>query len=243
MTRNGPLMNAKTILKELKGMGSASYRQMLMKNYGVREPCFGVKIGDMKRIEKRIRKDYQLALDLYETGNYDAMYLAGLIADDARMTKQNLQRWVEGAYAGALPGATVAWVAAGSPHGWEMALKWIESSEGRIAEAGWCTLSSLVALTDDSELDLPKLKQLMGRVQKTIHKAPDMVRYAMNGFLIAVGSYVKPLTEFALRTGENIGPVTADLGNNQCRIPFAPDYIRKVEKRGAIGKKRKAVKC
>ena len=34
--------------------------------------------------QKRIKMDYQLALDLYETGNYDAMYLAGLIADDAR---------------------------------------------------------------------------------------------------------------------------------------------------------------
>lgn len=39
------------------------------------------------------------------------------------------------------------------------------------------------------------------------------------------------------------GPVTADLGNNQCQMPFAPDYIRKVQKRGAIGKKRKTVKC
>ena len=51
------------------------------------------------------------AFDLYDTGNYDAMSLAGLIADDARMTKKDLQRWVEKAYAGALPGATVPWVA------------------------------------------------------------------------------------------------------------------------------------
>jgi hypothetical protein len=65
----------------------------------------------------------------------------------------------------------------------------------------------------------------------------------MNGFVIAVGSYIKSLTEFALQAGENMGPVTADLGDNQCQIPFAPDYIRKVEQRGAIGKKRKRVKC
>jgi len=38
------------------------------------------------------------------------MYLAGLIADDARMTRKNLQRWVDRAYAGSLPGATVPWV-------------------------------------------------------------------------------------------------------------------------------------
>jgi hypothetical protein len=54
---------------------------------------------------------------------------------------------------------------------------------------------------------------------------------------------VKPLTAVALKTGEKIGSVTADLGDNACRVPNSPDYIRKVEKRGAIGKKRKSAKC
>src|SRR5688500_6922770 len=99
-------MTAKEILEEIKPLGQESYKKLLFKNYVVKEPCFGVKIVDLKRIQKRIKKDYQLALDLYDTGNYDAMYLAGLIADDARMTKKDLQRWVEKAYAGSLSGAT-----------------------------------------------------------------------------------------------------------------------------------------
>ena len=49
-----------------------------------------------------------------------------------------------------------------------------------------------------------------------------LVRYQMNAFVIAVGSYVKPLTEFAIQTGEKIGPVTADLGNNNCQVPLRP---------------------
>src|SRR5688572_18378060 len=165
-------MNAKEILAELKPLGSESYKRLLANNYGVKDPCFGVKIGDLKQIQKRIKKDYQLALDLYDTGNYDAMYLAGLIADDDRMTKKDLQRWVEKAYAGSLPGATVAWVAAGSPHGWEMGLKWIESLDSRVAEAGWTTLSCVVALKDDSELDLAEIRQLIERIKKTIQQAP-----------------------------------------------------------------------
>jgi len=65
----------------------------------------------------------------------------------------------------------------------------------------------------------------------------------MNSFIIALGSCVKPMTQLAIQTGETIGPVTADLGNNNCQVFFAPDYIRKVQKRGTIGKKRKTVKC
>jgi 3-methyladenine DNA glycosylase AlkD len=236
-------MTAKDILNELKPLGKESYKRLLFKNYGVKEPCFGVPISAMKKIQKRIKKDYQLALDLYDTGNYDAMYLAGLIADDARMTKKDLNRWVKKSHGGALCGATVPWVAAGSPHGHEVALEWIESDKPTVASAGWTALGCVVALKGDDELDLAELKQLLGRVQKTIHKAPDAVRYAMNSFVISVGCYVKPLSERAIEIGEKIGTVTADLGNNDCQIPYAPDYIRKVQKRGTIGKKRKTVKC
>ena len=235
-------MTAKVILEEIKPLGSDSYKRVMF-NHGVKEPFFGVKISELQKIVRRIKKDYQLALDLYDTGNYDAMYLAGLIADDARMTKADLRRWVAKAYCPGLCGATVPWVAAGSAHGWELGLEWIDSKTTLVAVTGWATLASLVSIKHDSQLDLLKLKQLVQRVEKTIHEAPDLVRYQMNGFVIAVGSYVQPLTDTAIQTAERIGPVMADMGNNSCKVPFAPDYIRKVQQRGTIGKKRKTAKC
>lgn len=235
-------MTAQEILEEIKPLGSDSYKRVMF-NHGVKEPCFGVKIGDMQKIVKRIKKDYQLALDLYDTGVYDAMYLAGLIADDMRMTKADLQRWVAEAYCQGLCSATVAWVTAGSAHGWALGLEWIESETPLTAVAGWATLGSLVSIKDDTQLDLVVLNQLLQRVQQTIHQAPDLVRYQMNSFVIAGGSYVHPLTDTAIQIAEEIGPVMADLGNNACQVPFAPDYIRKVQARGTIGKKRKTAKC
>ncbi len=234
---------AQSILTELEPLGKESYKRVMMKGHGVKEPCFGVPISGLKKIQKRLKKDYQLALDLYATGNYDAMYLAGLIADDAKMTPKDLQRWVEQAYGGGLPSTTVASVAAGGPHTREMGLKWIDSPKAHVAVAGWATLSGLVATRKDEDLDLPELKRLLQRVAKTIGAAPDAVRYHMNGFVISLGAYVAPLTDLAIQTAESIGPVTADLGDNDCQVPFAPDYIRKIQQRGTIGKKRKTMKC
>src|SRR5690242_15308578 len=119
-------MNAKAILDEIKPLGRDSYKKVLL-NHGAAEPCYGVKIEDLKKIQKRIKKDYRLAIDLFDTGVYDAMYLAGLIADEAQMTRKDLQRWVEKA-PGPLAGSVVPWVAAGSPHAHEAALDWIRSS-------------------------------------------------------------------------------------------------------------------
>lgn len=233
-------MTAQDILDEIKPLGSDSYKKVLF-NHGVKEPCYGVKIEHLKKIQKRIKMDYRLALDLYDTGVYDAMYLAGLIADDARMTRQDLERWLKKAY-GPLVGYTLPWVAAGSPHAWELALEWI-ASEKEFAAAGWATLSSLVSIKQDEELDLKALKKLLTQVSKSIHQAPNAARYQMNAFVIAVGCYVSGLSEFARQIAQKIGPVTVDMGNTACQTPYAPDYILKVEKRGAIGKKRKTAKC
>jgi len=235
-------MTAKEILAELKPLGNEGYKRVIF-NHGVQEPCYGVKISELQKIRKRIKKDYELALDLYETGNYDAMYLAGLIADDARMTRKDLNRWAARSNCRPLSATTVSWVAAGSAHGWELGLEWIDSKKPLIAAAGWGTLGSLLSIKEDAALDLAALKGLLERAQKSIHQAPDLVRREMNSFVIAVGCYVRSLTETAIRIGEKIGPVDVNVGNTSCQVPFAPDYIRKVQKRGTIGKKRQSAKC
>ena len=132
-------------------------------------------------------------------------------------------------------------VAAASPHGIEMARRWIESKKALVASAGWATLSGLVARGEGGGLGAGEAKELLEGVRESIDQAPDMVRYHMNGFVIAVGSYIDALKDFAIEIGEKIGPITADLGNNSCQIPFAPDYIRKVHAR-RIGKKQRSAK-
>jgi 3-methyladenine DNA glycosylase AlkD len=235
-------MTAEEIVCELESLAKPSIKSVLLK-HGIAEPLLGVKIEDLKKIQKRVKMDYQLALDLYDTGIYDAMYLAGLIADDRRMTKRDLKKWVKNATSVPMCGSVVSWVAAESLHGWDLALEWIESSKEPFVVSGWTTLSSLVAIKDDAELDLVKLEELIHRVQSEIHDAPNGVRYAMNSYVISVGSYVKSLTEVAIKAAKKIGKVSVDFGETSCKVPFAPEYIEKVRTRGTIGKKRKTAKC
>jgi len=235
-------MTAADIVEELKGLGSESTKKVLLK-HGAKEPFYGVKIEDLKKVQKRIKTNHQLALDLYDTGISDAMYLAGLIADDGRMTKKDLQRWAEKAPWSLIGEYTVAWVAAGGPHGRELALEWIEAERPNMATIGWSTLTSLVAIKPDEELNVAELKKLLKRIETTMHKQPDRIRYVMNAFVIALACYVAPLTEAALQTAGKIGKVSADMGATACKVPSAVEYIKKVQERGTIGKKRKSAKC
>jgi 3-methyladenine DNA glycosylase AlkD len=236
------MVTAQSILEELAPLGEERYKRTLMR-HRIPEPLYGVKVAHLKKIQKRVKKNHQLALALYDTGVYDARYLAGFIADDAQMSRDDLQRWVRHANCPTLSQCTVAWVAAEGRYGAELAQEWIESPSEAIASCGWATFSALVALRSDDELDVPLLTSLLARVEKTIHNERNEVRSVMNTFVIAVGTYVKPLSAEAIRVGERIGEVSVDVGDTACKVPFAPDYIRKAEQRGAVGRKRKTVKC
>jgi 3-methyladenine DNA glycosylase AlkD len=230
------------IMAELESLGEPNIKKVLLK-HGIKEPFFGVKVANLKPIQKKVKKDYQLAKDLYATGNADAMYLAGLIADDEKMTKADLQTWAAQAISRNISEYTVPWVAAEGKYGFELALEWINAPEEHIAAAGWCTLSGLVALKPDNELDLNALKELMHRVSKDIHTAPNRVKQTMNNFIISVGSYVSPLTYDAIAIANKIGTVTVDMDGTACKTPDAVEYIMKVKARGSLGKKKKTVKC
>lgn len=235
-------MNAAEIIEQLKTLGSESTKKVLVK-HGAKEPFFGVKIDELKKIQKKIKKNHALSLELYDTGISDAMYLAGLIADETKMTREEIQNWAEKAYWSMLSEYSVAWVASESNYGQQLAKEWIESDKENIAAAGWATLSSLVAIKPDAEIDLEEYKMYLIRVEDTIQQAPNRVRYTMNGFVIAVGSYVTDLTEVALNTAKRIGAVKVKMGDTACNVPFAPDYINKVISMGKVGKKRKAARC
>jgi 3-methyladenine DNA glycosylase AlkD len=157
------------IVEELRILGSSSIKKVLV-NHGAREPFFGVKVADMKPIEKRLKPNYELALQLYATGISDAMYLAGLITDDIKMTRDDLQTWVEQAYWSLLSESTVPWVASGGRYGNELSREWIESPLDTIACAGWRTLSCLTLITPDSDLNIPEYEALLNRVTTTLHQ-------------------------------------------------------------------------
>ena len=138
-------MTVPEIMAYLQANGSESIKKILIK-HGIKEPFFGVKIEYLKTIQKKVKTDYQLAKDLYATGNADAMYLAGLIADDEKMTKADLQTWVQQAVSNNISDYTVPWVAAEGKYGFELAMEWINSAEEHVAAAGWATLGNLAAL-------------------------------------------------------------------------------------------------
>lgn len=235
-------MTAADVMKQLEKLGTAQTRKTFAR-HGCPEPFFGVKVGDMKTLVKKIGADSRLAKQLYKSGNPDAQYFAGLIADGRDFSPAELEQWLKGASWSMVSEYTVAWITAENPQGWEVALGWIDSPDETASAVGWNVLAGIASTRPDEELDLPAIKRLLKRVVKEIHKAPNRTRYTMNGFIIAVGGSVAPLGKEALAAAKAIGTVSVDMGDTACRVPAAETYIQHIIDRGSQGKKRKSVKC
>jgi 3-methyladenine DNA glycosylase AlkD len=232
-----------TVLQQLESKGSEQTRKIFARHGADPESMFGVKVADLKTIAKQIKGNQELALELYATSNSDAMYLAGIVADGSLMKKSELDRWAKNAVWHMISEYSVAGVAAENSAARDLAMKWIKAKKPHVAAAGWCTYALVMATRDDRDLDLMEIESLLDKVVTEIATAPNRVRYTMNGFVIAVGTYVKPLLKKAKHAAKKIGKVDVQMGDTACKVPLATEYIAKVEAMARVGKKRKSSKC
>jgi 3-methyladenine DNA glycosylase AlkD len=250
MAAEASMPTVASVMADLKSKGNEKYRKTYARHGMAEDRVYGVSVADLKLIMKPILKakdataQQTLALGLYESGIMDAMYLAGMLADGAKMTEKQLQSWAVGA-AGMqmISEYTVPWVAVEHPKGRELALKWMASGTDHVAASGWCTYSGLVATKADEALDLAEVEKLLGTIVGGIHKAQNRERHTMNNFVIAVGGYVLPLSQKAKAAARKIGVVTVDMGDTACEVPLATAYIEKMEAAGKAGKKKKTIRC
>ena len=235
-------MTKKEILNKLEEYGDKQTKSTLMK-HGAKEPFFGVKVQDLKKILKKVKKNHQLSLELYATGNSDAMYLACLMADESQITEEQLEDWVDRAYWYYLSEYAVPWIAAETEYGFALGLRWIKSDEESIASAGWATLAYYAGVNQDKNLDTEAYRKLLDSVEKNIHTTQNRVRFTMNGFVISVGTYIEGLTKKTQEVASRIGKVNVNIGGTACKVPLATDYINKAIEKRRIGKKRKTARC
>ncbi|MGE7666953.1 DNA alkylation repair protein [Ureibacillus composti] len=235
-------MDFQTVMQELEALGKERTKKMYISN-GAQEPVFGVATGAMKPIAKKIKINQALAEELYATGNYDAMYFAGVIADPKAMTEADFDRWMESAYFYMLSDYVVAVTLSESDIAQEVADKWIESGDELKMSAGWSCYCWLLGNRKDHEFSESKIDTMLETVKNTIRESPERTKAAMNNFVYTVGVSYLPLHEKAVEIAEAIGPVEMKRPNKKNTFLHAYENIQKEIEKDRIGFKRKYVRC
>ena len=235
-------MDIRVVMEELEALGKERMKKMYISN-GAHEPLFGVATGAMKPIAKKIKINQPLAEELYATGNYDAMYFAGIIADPKGMTESDFERWMDGAYFYMLSDNVVAVTLAEAHIAQDVADKWIATDEELRMSAGWSCYCWLLGNRKDAEFSESKLAQMLEVVEQTINDSPERTKSSMMNFIYTVGISYLPLHEKAVETAKAVGTIEIKREKKKSSFVNAYENIQKEVDRGRLGFKRKYVRC
>ena len=84
-------MTVNEILARLESLGDDARRAHNTKA-GAPDNQFGVKLGDIRAMAKKIKTDHELALNLWDTGNVEAQLLATLIIKPKSLSADELDK-------------------------------------------------------------------------------------------------------------------------------------------------------
>lgn len=236
------MMNFEAVMQELEQLGKERTKKIYISN-GAHEPLFGVATGAMKPIARKIKINQPLAEELYATGNYDAMYFAGIIADPKGMTEEDYGRWMDGAYFYMLSDFVVAVTLSESDIAQQVADKWIASGEELRMSAGWSCYCWLLGNRPDHQFSEQKIAGMLEHAAAAIHDSPSRSKFSMSNFIYTVGISYLPLHTKALEIANLLGPIEVKLDKAKSKQLQPAENILKALDRGQLGFKRKYVRC
>jgi hypothetical protein len=238
-------MEIDAIKKQLQAMASDKTKKRYL-SQGAKEPLYGLTIKALKpmaKVLKGLDNCQEIAYRLYDTNNYDLMYLAGMIVNPQKMSKDDFKGWLDKAYFYMITDYIVAVCLSETEISISLASEWIQSDNPLFKSAGYSTYSWMLANRPDDYFDNEDIRKKLYVIKDKIHRSKNPSKYAMYYFLYNVGVSYKPLHETVLKISKAIGDVSILQEDNKEKIYHPYDDIMKEVSKGRLGFKRKYVRC
>jgi 3-methyladenine DNA glycosylase AlkD len=207
-------------LNQLQSLGSAKVRGQNAKS-GAGDDQFGVSLGDIRTLAKKIRTDHPLALSLWKTGNVDAQFLATLLIEPEKLSAKEMDRMVRSISFTRVADWLIAYVVRQHPEKEALRRDWMAADNRWAARAGWDLTAERVAKSPD-RLDLPAL---LARIESEMAEAEPEAQWTMNNTLAAIGIHFPKHRKRAIAIGEKLGIYRDYPVSKGCTSPFAPIWI------------------
>lgn len=214
-------------LKQLKALGNEKVRAQNARDSvfgsGAGENQFGVSLGDIRKLAKKIKSNHELALSLWETGNVDAQFLATLLIQPKKLSAKEMDQMVRSISFVRVADWLISYVVRQHADKEVMRQDWMAAGEDDrwAVRAGWDLTSERVAKSPDG-LDLPAL---LARIEAEMANADPEVQWTMNMTLATIGIHFAKHRKKAIAIAEKLGVYRDYPVSKGCTSPFAPIWI------------------
>ena len=219
-------MNLKETLDQLEALGDDKMLARNSKN-GVGENQYGVKLGDIKKLAKKIKFDHQLALSLWDTKNLDARLLATLIIKTKELTTKEMDTMVQSITTNQVADWFNAYMVKIHPEKENLRHLWMTSKQPMASRAGWNLTASRIA-RDPKGM---KIQAILDRLESEMGQADPKIQWTMNSALAQIGIEFPDQRKRAIEIGEKLGIYRDYPVSKGCTSPFAPIWIKEMVSR------------
>ena len=213
-------MSLKEAINELKALGDEKVRKLNAKS-GAGDNQFGVALGHIRVLAKKIKTNHELALSLWETGNVDAQFLATLLTQPKKLSAKEMDRMVRSITFVRVADWLIAYVVRQHPDKETLRRDWMAADDRWAARAGWDLTAERVGKSPDG-LDVPAL---LARLEAEMADAEPEVQWTMNNTLATIGIHFPRHRKQAIAIGEKLGIYRDYPVSKGCTSPFAPIWI------------------
>jgi 3-methyladenine DNA glycosylase AlkD len=170
----------------LEDHGSARVREEMATRYGIVTPrAFGVPVGTVQQLARRLGRDHELAAALWASGWYEARLLSAFVDEPAKVTSSQMERWARDFDNWAICDTLCFALWVRSPHAMDKVLKWATSREEFVKRGAFALLASVALKRKDLE-DAELLKTLP-LIEKAAIDERNFVKKGVNWALRGIG--------------------------------------------------------
>ena len=159
VTRTPLDADAEAAVAALRRLGSRKNRQGMARYAIPSDRAFGVPMGKIQALGRKLGKSHALAEALWKTGWYEARTLAAFVEEPERVTAAQMDRWCRAFDNWAICDTVCFQLFDRSPHAFSRVRLWASRREEFVRRAAFALLASL-ALHDRDGDDAPFLRCL-----------------------------------------------------------------------------------
>ena len=206
-------MTLKEVMEELKSMGTAQNRK-IYKRHGAGDNMYGVSFANLNKLKKKLKGEHELGVQLWETGNVDAQSLATMIMDPAKLTRKQIEKWVNEVDYSMLADLLIA-VIRGTDFYQKDIDKWAKSKKELVRRTGYHIISQEARHNED--LGDKFFENYLDKIEKEIQTSPNKGKEGMNTALVTIGLRNSKLKKKAIAVAKKVGKIEIDHGETNCK--------------------------
>ena len=195
-------MEVAEIIDLLKESASPQYLTG-MARFGIdNSKALGVKVPEIRKLAKIIKKEHTLALQLWDTGIHEARLLATMIADPKQVTHKMIDSWVNDFASWDICDQACGNLFDRTPFALDKALEYSTSKLEFVKRAGFVLMAEF-AVHDKKATD-DKFVALLPIIEREAWDERNFVKKAINWALRQIGKRNSLLKQAAIQTAERI---------------------------------------